>query len=54
VHHVPRKMCNIPTTVFHACNTSFVLSCRNEKVIARKLGVKCKGAKLAFGFQKLL
>jgi hypothetical protein len=27
VHHVPRKMCNIPTTVFHACNTSFILSC---------------------------
>ena len=26
VSHVPRKMCNEPTTVFHACNTSFVLS----------------------------
>jgi hypothetical protein len=25
VHHVPRKMCNKPTT---ACNTSFVLSCK--------------------------
>jgi hypothetical protein len=45
VHHVPRKMCNIPTTVFHACNTSFVLSCKNEKVVARKLGPKCKGDK---------
>jgi hypothetical protein len=21
VHHVPRKMCNKPTTIFHACNT---------------------------------
>jgi hypothetical protein len=38
VHHVPRKMCNKPTTIFHACNTSFVLSCKNEKVVARKLG----------------
>jgi hypothetical protein len=36
VHHVPRKMCNKPTTIFHACNTSFVLSCKNEKVVARK------------------
>jgi hypothetical protein len=27
MHHVPRKMCNESTTVFHACNTSFVLSC---------------------------
>jgi hypothetical protein len=31
VHHVPRKICNKPTTIFHACNTSFVLSCMNEK-----------------------
>ena len=45
VHHVPRKMCNIPTNVFHACNTLFVLSCKNEKVVARKLGSKCKGDK---------
>jgi hypothetical protein len=45
VHHVPRKMCNIPTSVFHACNTSFVLSCKIEKVVARKLGAKCKGDK---------
>jgi hypothetical protein len=42
VHHVPKKMCNEPTTVFHACNTSFVLSCKNEKVVARRLGSKCK------------
>jgi hypothetical protein len=40
VHHVPRKVCNESTTVFHACNTSFVLSCKN--------------AKLAYVFQKLL
>jgi hypothetical protein len=40
--HAPRKMCNKPTTVFHACNTTFVLSCKNEKVVAKKLGLKCK------------
>jgi hypothetical protein len=45
VHHVPRKMCNKPTIVFHACNTSFELSCKNEKVVARMLGSKCKGDK---------
>jgi hypothetical protein len=45
VSHAPRKMCNKPTTVFHACNTKYVLSCRNEKVVARKLGSKCKGDK---------
>jgi hypothetical protein len=44
-NHVPRKVCNKSTTVFHACNTSFVLSCKNAKVVARKLGSKCKGDK---------
>jgi hypothetical protein len=42
IHHVPRKMHNESTTVFHACNTAFVLSCKNKKVVARKLGAKCK------------
>jgi hypothetical protein len=45
VSHTPRKMCNKLTTVFHACNTKFVLSCKNEKVVAKKLGPKCKGDK---------
>jgi hypothetical protein len=45
VHHVPRIVCNESTTVFHACNTSFVLSCKNAKVVARKLGSKGKGDK---------
>jgi hypothetical protein len=45
VSHAPRKVCNKPATIFHACNTKYVLSCRNEKVIARKLGSKCKGDK---------
>jgi hypothetical protein len=54
MHHVPRKMCNIPTTVFHACNTSFVLSCTNEKVVARKLGAKCKGDKTCIWVPKVI
>jgi hypothetical protein len=45
VSHAPRKTCNSPTTVYHACNASFVLSCKNAKVVARKLGSKCKGDK---------
>jgi hypothetical protein len=39
------KVCNKSTFIFHACNTSFVLSCKNAKVVARKLGSKCKGDK---------
>jgi hypothetical protein len=45
VSHAPRKMCNEPFTIYHACNTSFVLLCKNAKVVARKLGSKCKGDK---------
>jgi hypothetical protein len=45
VSHAPRKTCNGPTTVYHACNASFVLLCKNAKVVARKLGSKCKGDK---------
>jgi hypothetical protein len=54
VHHVPRKMCNESITVFHACNTSFVLSCKNAKVVARKLGSKCKGDKTCIWVPKTI
>jgi hypothetical protein len=43
VSHAPN--CNGPITVYHACNASFVLLCKNAKVVARKLGSKCKGDK---------
>jgi hypothetical protein len=35
VPHVPRKMCNGPSIIYHTCNTSFVLSCKNTKVVAK-------------------
>jgi hypothetical protein len=54
VSHVPKKMCNEPTTVFHACNTSFVLSCKNAKTVARKLGSKCKGDKTCIWVPKTI
>jgi hypothetical protein len=54
VSHMPRKMCFEPTTVFHACNTSFVLSRKNAKVVARKLGSKCKGDKTCIWVPKVI
>jgi hypothetical protein len=53
-HTVPRKVCNEPTTIFHACNTSFVLLCKNAKVVARKLGSKCKGDKTCIWVPKAI
>jgi hypothetical protein len=45
IHHVPRKIRNEPSTIYHACNASFAICRKNKKVIARKLGAKCKGDK---------
>jgi hypothetical protein len=54
VSHVPRKTCNSPTTIHHACNASFELSCKNAKVVARKLGSKCKGDKTCIWVPKIV
>jgi hypothetical protein len=54
VHHMPRKVHNESATIFHACNTDFVLSCKNKKVIARKLGAKCKGDKTCIWVPKTI
>jgi hypothetical protein len=45
VPHAPRKVYTSPTTMYQTCNASFVLSRKNAKVVARKLGSKCKGDK---------
>jgi hypothetical protein len=54
VSHAPRRVCNGPTTVYHTCNTSFVLLCKNAKVVARKLGSKCKGDKACIWVPKTI
>jgi hypothetical protein len=54
VSHAPRRVRNGPTVVYHACNTSFVLSCKNTKVVARKLGSKCKGDKTCIWVPKVI
>jgi hypothetical protein len=54
VPHVPRRMCNKPSTIYYACNTSFALLCKNEKVVARKLGSKCKGDKTCIWVPKAI
>jgi hypothetical protein len=44
VAHVPKKI-NEPSTIYHTCNASFAICRKDRKVIARKLGAKCKGDK---------
>jgi hypothetical protein len=54
VAHVPRKVCNEPSTIYHACKTSFAICCKNKKVIAKKLGAKCKGDKTCIWVPKTI
>jgi hypothetical protein len=54
VHHVSKKMQNKSATVFHACNTDFSLTCKNKKMVARKLGAKCKGDKTCIWVPKTI
>jgi hypothetical protein len=45
VVHVPMKVSNEHSTIYHACNASFAICRKDKKVVARKLGAKCKGDK---------
>jgi hypothetical protein len=50
----PRKVNTGPTTMYQTCNASFVLSWKNAKVVARKLGSKCKGDKTCIWVPKFV
>jgi hypothetical protein len=49
VHHVashaPRNASNGPTMLYQTYDASFVLMCKNDEVVARNLGPKCKRGK---------
>ena len=52
VVHIPRKAGNEPSTIYHAYNASFAICRKDKKVIAKKLGAKCKGDKTCIWFPK--
>jgi hypothetical protein len=54
VAHGPRKVINEPSTIYHAFNASFEICRKNNKVIARKLGAKCKGHKACIWVPKTI
>ena len=45
VSHAPRKVMNEPSTIYHALNASFAICRKDRKIVARKLGARCKGDK---------
>jgi hypothetical protein len=52
VSHAPWKVCTGSTAIYHTCDASFVLSYKNDKVVARKLGSKCKRDKTSIWVPK--
>jgi hypothetical protein len=54
ISRAPRKVYTGPTTMYQTCNASFVLLCKNAKVVARKLGSKCKGDKTCIWVPKVV
>jgi hypothetical protein len=40
--HAPRRASAGPTTIYQTCDASFILLCKNDKVVATSLGPKCK------------
>jgi hypothetical protein len=54
VVHVPRKVMNEPSTIYYACNASFAICRKGKKVIAKKLGAKCKGDKTCIWVPKTI
>jgi hypothetical protein len=54
VAQVPRKIVNEPSTIYHACNASFAICIKDKKVIARKLGAKCKEDKICIWVPKII
>jgi hypothetical protein len=54
IYRAPRKVYIGPTTMYQTCNASFVLLCKNDKVVARKLGSKCKEDKTCIWVPKVV
>jgi hypothetical protein len=40
--HAPRRASTRATMLYQTCDASFILTCKNDKVVARSLGPKCK------------
>jgi hypothetical protein len=54
VVHVPRKTNSEPSTIYHALNASFAICRKDRKIVARKLGAKCKGDKTCIWVPKAI
>jgi hypothetical protein len=54
VSHTPRNASNDETMLYHTYDASYVLYCKNGKVVAKNVGLNARKKILAFGFQNLV
>ena len=52
--HVSRKVMDGPSTIYHASNASFAICRKDRKIVARKLGAKCKDDKTCIWVPKTI
>jgi hypothetical protein len=52
VSHTPRNASNGPTMLCRTYDASYVLHCKNDKVVAENVGPKCKGDKTCIWIPK--
>jgi hypothetical protein len=52
VSHAPRNAPNGQTMLYHTYDTSYVLYCKNDKVVAKNVGPKCKKGKTCIWIPK--
>jgi hypothetical protein len=54
VSHAPRNASNGPTMLYRTYDASYVLICKNDKIVARNVGPKCKGGNTCIWVPKFL
>jgi hypothetical protein len=52
VSHAPRNAFKGPIMLYHTYDASYVPHCKNDKVVARNVGRKCKGGKICIWVPK--
>jgi hypothetical protein len=52
VSHVPRNASNGQSMLYHTYKASYVLYCKNDKVVAKNVGPKCKKRKTCIWIPK--
>jgi hypothetical protein len=54
VSHAPKNASHGPSILFCTFDASYVIHCKNNRIVAKNVRPKCKRVRLVFGFPKLM